>query len=484
MDRCTTSTSPSSSLGRLHGATQRALRAARAVTTVATGQRGRITAAIAATLLTLATTSARAAEPSPEQTCSRGRASALQEISCELAKGLAGKAAGAVVVSGPLATDSLVNDPNELIKRLLGVVTYAIGARAGSLEALDIARARSIAARNGRLVYLRPQIARGELRVTLDLYHVPKSFWDRVKNDQLQSEAHAYGSRALDAELHTFLPPVPLVAAAPVWVAAPERRAVALACGDLEGDGSLELVLVGRQRVSVGRVREKKLKLERALDWSTLSPIAPTPLREPIASAVIDHGNHLLLGSSDRKDAVRLNPAFATIERWNALLPWPGGGCTELRGTALFGEARACSQREPLPAAARVAQAADALAGATIVTRSGELRTVRAARLAAEPTVVLVDNKGRSARVSALGAQLAVSDLDFDGQPELIAGSDTLDPNADALVVFTWLEDGRVIERQRIPARGGVFAIAVCPPEDAGRPLTVAATTDGLWLVR
>jgi hypothetical protein len=97
---------------------------------------------------------------------------------------------------------------------------------------------------------------------------------------------------------------------------------------------------------------------------------------------------------------------------------------------------------------------------------------------------VLVDDRGRRARISGVGAQLAIGDLDGDGQPELVSGSDTLDPAADALVVHTWQDDGKLVERLRIGVPSGVRAVAICPPESAGQAPIAVATGDGVWIVR
>jgi hypothetical protein len=41
-----------------------------------------------------------------------------------------------------------------------------------------------------------------------------------------------------------------------------------------------------------------------------------------------------------------------------------------------------------------------------------------------------------------------------------------------------------VRERLRLPAPGGVRALAACPPEEHGEPSLVAVVGDEIWLVR
>ena len=52
------------------------------------------------------------------------------------------------------------------------------------------------------------------------------------------------------------------------------------------------------------------------------------------------------------------------------------------------------------------------------------------------------------------------------------------------MVVHTWQDDGRLVERFRIGVPAGVLAIAACPPESAGLVQIALATGDGTWIVR
>src|SRR6185436_2842693 len=110
---------------------------------------------------------------------------------------------------------------------------------------------------------------------------------------------------------------------------------IALACGDTDGDGSSELVVVGRRRISVGRVRAEQFKVEKSMSWNDLTPIAPAPLREPIGSAWLARPGVIEIGSSDRAEAVRLDAALAKTATLGRTLPWPGGGCARFGALAL-----------------------------------------------------------------------------------------------------------------------------------------------------
>ncbi|MBK7584360.1 MAG: hypothetical protein IPI67_29665 [Myxococcales bacterium] len=425
------------------------------------------------------------APPAPEATkdCSSGRQGALSELACEVGRALTKLPAGALVVSAPLTTDTKLLDANAFTTRLTSVLAGALGLKSSS-EAATLARARTLASQAGTLVHLVPEIRGGELRLTVDVYPVPKSFWDRVRDPEPNPRAHAFASRRLDAELRTFLPPVPLVAKRTDKATSGEQSPVAVACGDVNGDGSLELVLVGRSRVQLGRVRAGRFVASATATWAQLSPLSRSPLREPIGSAWIEPGRWVDVGLSDRLDAVRLDASFAARGKLGRRLPWPGGGCAKIQGTSVRPEIDACVVGDSTPVVSPMERPSDALGGANLVGRDGKARKVRAMRAFNESTVLLRDDAGHTARLEGAGAQLAVGDLDGDGQPEILTSADTLDDGGDALIVHTWQDDSKLVERMRIAVKGGVRALAVCPPEGAGLSPVVVALPGELWVIR
>ncbi len=417
--------------------------------------------------------------------CSVGQQAAFTELGCELRRGLGTLPTGALVVAEPLSSDTPTPRGKELAHRLVDVVAGALGRGArGEAEPARLARARSLASRAGTLVHLSPELHRGELRVVANVYPVPRAFWDRVRDPEPSPSHHAFATRRLDPELRSFLPPVPLIAKRIDKATSNEAFPLAVACGDVTGDGAQEIALVGRHRVQLGRLRAGKWQPLATKNWPDLSPVSRSPLREPIGSASLASGRGLDVGISDRLDAVRLGADLSLKAKLGRRLPWPGGGCSRIVGLAIRPEIEACAPDDPTEATEKAAQPADALGGARLLRRNGSQLRVRASRVFGESSVTLTDGDGRSARVENVGAQLAVGDLDGDGQPELITGADTLDATADAVIIHTWHEDGRVEERLRVAVPTGVHALAVCAAEDAGPAPVVVATRGGVWLIR
>jgi len=425
-----------------------------------------------------------AAAPAPPP-CGRGRSAAISEIACELALALATAPAGALVVAAPLASAAPLRQPDELARRLAANLAGRLGrgARAAD-EIADLTRARALASAAGNLVHLATTLEAGEVRVVADVYPVPARFWDRVRDPRPSPVLHAFASRRLDPEIRSFLPPVPLVASRVDRAALPESPVVSLACDDLDLDGVPEVVLVGRHALSVGRLRQGAFERAASVELSALSPVAQSPLREPIGSVVVTPGSFLDVGTSDRAFMMRLDGLLHLTEHPGRRLPWPAGGCSRFAGPVLASSIERCVATDPAPALDDFGWGTDAIAGAALLDRAGRLRSIYAGRRGDAAEVVLLDGDRRSARIAEAGAQLAVSDLDGDGEPEVLASLDTLDPAADAVVVRTWHGDGRVEERLRVPVPEGVRAIGVCPPEGEKMTPIAIATSRSLWIVR
>jgi hypothetical protein len=239
---------------------------------------------------------------------------------------------------------------------------------------------------------------------------------------------------------------------------------------------------VDRHKVELVRIRSSRLVAMQTARWSALSAVAGTPLRQPIASAgVVEPG--AWVGLTDRRDAVLLDSQLRVVERIDDRIPWVNVGCWQRHPTGLAGP-KPCSAGGAPPALGSAGDVVDTMASARIVDDAGQPRLLAAWRNAETGTLHVLDDRGGRVEVPHAGAQLTLGDLDRDGQPEIIASADTLDPAGDAVIVRTWQTDGRLVERYRIKVPTGVRALAVCPPEDARVGAIAVGAGDGVWIVR
>src|SRR5262249_40418575 len=135
--------------------------------------------------------------------------SALATIAPEIAKGLKESASAPVVVASPLTSDVPAPKGEDLAMRVAQLVAGKIGpASRAHTRPETLAAARAIAGKAGQLVYLQVDIAKGELRVTADLYPSMANAWDRIRTPAPVPLAHAFATVPLDAEVRAFLAPV------------------------------------------------------------------------------------------------------------------------------------------------------------------------------------------------------------------------------------------------------------------------------------
>ena len=420
---------------------------------------------------------------------------AIARVAESLARDLARAPGRALVASGMVTSDASAPRGAQLsgalAAQLAGRKSSAWRARA---EPSPLAAARDAARAEGALVYLTVDIANGKLRVTADVYPVPRSVWARLRDAQPGPIAHAYAEAPLDAEVRSYLDKIPLVGATVDRAKNFEGDVVALACGDLDEDGSPEILVVGRRRVSVVNLRGGRVHPIRSRAWPELSPVAPAPLREPIGFAVLRGGEGrgpawLDVGLTDRSKSVRLDGKLEVVDTFPGLAVPDGDGsaCTRIASMVVTGPVGRCAPADGTPHAPSIGGQYDAFASARLLTPKGAPFVVWAGR--ERGTLELRDDAGHKAGLESIGAQLAVGDLDQDGEPEVISSLDTQNPLEDAVVVRAWARtsDGpaasRIKEVERFPAGAGVRALAVCPPTGPGRAPFVVATADELWVI-
>ncbi|MDC0741076.1 hypothetical protein [Polyangium mundeleinium] len=401
-------------------------------------------------------------------------------------------------IAAPLVSDTPAPRGAELTARIASLLAGRLGAGSTTHPTpLPLADAR-VAARGERsFVHLLVEIRSGKLRVTADVFPVPRTVWARIRDPEPAPFAHAFAEVPLDAEIRSFLESVPLAKANVTRGQNFESDVVALACGDIDGDGALEILSTSRRRVTTLRLREGKVLPLRSRSWSDLSPLHPSPLREPIGLAGLverrDEADGVAwfvdVGVTDRAKALRLDAELVVVAPV-AGLPVSSGeasGCARITSGWLTGPLVPCWSGETVIAPA-IAGNFDVLAAASLVTSQGQRFTVLAARND-RGTVEVRDDAGHVETITGAGAQLAVGDLDQDGDPEILSGLDVANALEDAVIVRTWAraaagEAGRPREILRLPAAAGVRALAVCPPDGPGRAPFVVATADEIWVVR
>ncbi|MCA9618486.1 MAG: hypothetical protein KC731_05685, partial [Myxococcales bacterium] len=406
-------------------------------------------------------------------------AASLELAARRLVQGLAPVPPGLAVGIAPLESDQPAPQADALGQKLAQLI-------AGKLEgeviaATEVDALRDLAADRAGFLWLAPKIHEGRLVIGADVYRLPRTIWSRARGQAKGPLRHAAAHAPIDGEIRAYLAPV-TIARSPSVVRHPglDSDIEALACGDLDGDGDNDVVTITRQRIlHLELPTEGPVARRREALWADLAPIAAVPLRQPLAFATIveasDRAGHLDVAITDRRGSLRLDAGLSLVQRLEGKAIPHGGAtaCTWIFHQLLGNEARPCTDADPAPAVPAFAQPSDAMASAFVVDASGAGRTLVALRHAG--TVILHDGD-EERRLLRVGAQLALADLDQDGDPELATTVDTLGPRYDALDVRTLRPDGRLERRYRLPVTTGVEALAACPPDGAGPAALLVAT--------
>jgi hypothetical protein len=426
--------------------------------------------------LVLTVTSARA-EPCDE----RSHQPAMAALACEVARTLGASAPGALVVAAPLESDRPLREPGKLPLRLASLVAGRIGNSAQSDgRTATLATARGMASTRGLLLYLSPVIQDGRLRLTADLHRTQTGFWDRIRTPRPGPIAHAYAERPLDAEVASYLRVPDLVLEATHRLSFPHGTILALACGRTRPGRGLEVVALTRHRIHIGALRRAAFHAERDVAWNKLSEVAGAPLRQPLAFAIIaSHG--IDVGLSDRSHALRLHPDLSLDRVLAGQVPWTGDTCLQNTDGAL-GRPIACVP-ELRGELIQLSGRTDAFAAHRDFDAMGRPRRFTAFRDPRSRLLTLqragVDDA--SQQIPGVGAQVALGDLDLDGNVEILTTEDTLDRGEDALTVRTWA-DGTPTVRTRSPVPTGIDAIAICPHDRRPIARILVATAQAIWV--
>ncbi|MGC4091518.1 MAG: hypothetical protein QM756_27290 [Polyangiaceae bacterium] len=186
-----------------------------------------------------------------------------------------------------------------------------------------------------------------------------------------------------------------------------------------------------------------------------------------------------MIGLSDRADALLLDASLSVLARYPGWFPWAHAGCVAYVANGVGERRLTCSPKPGRAAGAPL----DALAGTRLTRRDGSVVELFAARRPSGEAWLELGEQ-RVALEGSVGAQLALGDLNGDGDAELMTTQDTLEPGADFLLVRTLDGAGKLREAFRLPVPAGVRALGVCPSSgDLLAPLLLS-TGDELWVLK
>jgi hypothetical protein len=398
-----------------------------------------------------------------------------------VAAGLGRVPDGALVAMAP--TDAI---PAPLASKIASLVGGRLGPATEVLASMALDEMRTRAETAPGFVVLSASIGGGRVHLSADSYPTPRTVWSRARSTQPGPVAHAAVHAPIDAEVRRYLTPLVFDKKPSVSKyegADPDMQA--MACGDLDGDGVNDVVTMSRSRVL--RVSLKDGKVERTKDvlWADLAPVAPVPLRQPIAFATIVEGRsgYIDVSTTDRAKSVRLDAQLSVVKKMKGMaVPYGRAtACTWVTDMKLGNKLVKCDEAAPSPDIAEVAHQSDAFASAFIIGTDGKGKTVAALRR--DKGVLVVRDVSGERIVARVGAQVAVGDIDQDGVPEVVTTMDVLSRKFDAIDVRSLLED-KIEKRFRVRVPTGVEALALCPPDGPGRAPIVLASKGQIWVVR
>lgn len=412
--------------------------------------------------------------------------SSLTVLACTLRDGLPPLAPETQIVSRPLPEGS-PEGARAFALRLTALVASATGARDGGLSVtLATSPSPATEAEPGStpssnmpstkpVLLLEPHVEGTALHVNATLLGKRASIWARIKGGSNQILAHTFASRTLDAELRSYLPAVPLVQPALQAFASPLSQLNAIACGDIDRDGIIDVAVTNRQEVAWGTLIVDGFVPRRTAALSSLSPVATVPLREPLASLWM-HGATLELSTTDREHWLQLDPQLEVLEKrpqaWGV-----GPGLCVPRGASTAGATTAeCSKTSSTTVATHPTFDRN-----VVVSSSPPLRAWRDATTGnvtvtqGEHTWTLVDR----------GAQIALADLNNDGTWEVVTTSSTLLRNADKVAVHSLIPSNPTpMLLWEVPVTAGIDGVAVCPPEANKQSAIVLASNNHVGVLQ
>lgn len=451
-------------------------------------------------VIALGPASARAEKPTSVAQSPQSQLGTLASLASQLGERLQPDAPALVVV-GPVQGEALGNSERsktsgkprwaDLHARVRLIVGSAVPSAASRhSEALSFPEARRQARQRGApLVYLAPLVHAGQLQIVVDWVQWSGSFWQRSRMPEGIVRQHLSLGAPIDAEVRSFFPrPARLVTERKSYVS-PVRDVLALSCGRDSAD-RVSVVLVGRHEIVRGRFSGARFEVENKRLWDDLSPLAPAPLRAPLAAARFVDGA-IEVGSSDRAYLVRLDAQLRLLSRGPRAYPLDTGGCVPFSQTGVGSTQEKCAFVEgdgpPLGSPPVVVEDLQSF-GVRVESRFSSSNglshiakiTQPSGTTMAQLTLLSSLNAPQKWPLAATGSAVALGDLDGDGVQEVIRSAASRDAGHDVLRIESIGESSLVPRSEiKLPA---VHAVGVCPFDEANPVPVIVATADRLWV--
>jgi hypothetical protein len=389
-------------------------------------------------------------------------ASAMTYLACSLRDGLPPLDRPTVVVSRPL-TEGSAEGSRAFATRLTLLLSNATTTRDGGIATGPNPQPGSDA-----VLLLEPQLHGTSIQVNATLIGKRAGVWARLRGATHQVLAHAFASRPLDTELLSYLPSLPLVRPTVAMYPSPIAQINAIACGDIDADGALDVAISNRRDVAIGNLETNGFVPARIATLSSLSEVAPAPLREPLAALWIN-GLSLEASTTDRRHWLKLDNTLAPlVKRANQWGVAPG--------LCVAREANAPTFTFDCEVPPKLQDSTSTSFDRVVAHGDTNEKRVLAWR---DPitTTLTIQTPTRTWTLPHRGAQTAIGDLNRDGILEVLSTNPSLVRSEDLIAAHSLPDEAKApIPMWELPIATGVDALAICPVDGPTQSAIVFAS--------